>query len=230
MIRIAITSEHTATVSPDTADAAHLEAEGGTDIQQRIIDYVTTIARRDGNDVKVHIDADQPVELVVSPHGDVSEAQPTEDEPSYVPKPEEPSAADPDNISASPEVELPATKEREESIRDKVPHEAPQDTQPTEYPSRRTLRDTTFLVTESRASPATKGWRGALNKLGARLDPSAAEQAERDDIHTVSQHWPGPRTVAVVNRKGGANKTPTVALLSAVFARYGGGPVVAWDN
>src|SRR5699024_7479932 len=41
---------------------------------------------------------------------------------------------------------------------------------------------------------------------------------------------PGPRTIAVVNRKGGANKTPTVALLSAVLARYGGGPVVAWDN
>ncbi len=42
----------------------------------------------------------------------------------------------------------------------------------------------------------------------------------------VSQHWPGPRIVAVVNRKGGANKTPTVALLSAVLARHGGGPVL----
>lgn len=101
---------------------------------------------------------------------------------------------------------------------------------PTEYPSRRALRDTTFLVTETRSAPATKGWRGALNKLGMRLDPSVEEQSERDDIQTVSQHWPGPRTIAVVNRKGGANKTPTVALLSAVLARYGGGPVVAWDN
>jgi MinD-like ATPase involved in chromosome partitioning or flagellar assembly len=225
MIRIAITSENTATVSPDTADAAHLEAKGGTDIQQRIIDYVTTIARRDGNDVKVHIDADQPIELVVSPHGEVSEAQPP-----GAPKPEEPSPADADNIPASPEVELPATEEPEESTHEQLSHDAPQDTHQTEYPSRRALRDTTFLVTETRSAPATKGWRGALNKLGMRLDPSVDEQSERDDIQTVSQHWPGPRTIAVVNRKGGANKTPTVALLSAVLARYGGGPVVAWDN
>jgi MinD-like ATPase involved in chromosome partitioning or flagellar assembly len=36
--------------------------------------------------------------------------------------------------------------------------------------------------------------------------------------------------VAVVNRKGGTNKTPTVALLAAVLARHGGGGVLAWDN
>jgi MinD-like ATPase involved in chromosome partitioning or flagellar assembly len=54
--------------------------------------------------------------------------------------------------------------------------------------------------------------------------------AERADVRTVSRRLPGPRTVAVVNRKGGANKTPTVALLAAVLARHGGGPVLAWDN
>ncbi|WP_051317716.1 ParA family protein [Arthrobacter sp. CAL618] len=62
------------------------------------------------------------------------------------------------------------------------------------------------------------------------MSPSESEVAERADIHAVSQHWPGPRTIAVVNRKGGANKTPTVAALAAVFARYGGGGVLAWDN
>ena len=46
----------------------------------------------------------------------------------------------------------------------------------------------------------------------------------------VSQHWPGPRTIAVVNRKGGANKTPTVVMLSAILARYSGAATVAWDN
>lgn len=69
-----------------------------------------------------------------------------------------------------------------------------------------------------------------LSRLGLQLGPSAAEAAERADIHRVSQYWPGPRTIAVVNRKGGANKTPTVAALAAVFARYGGGGVLAWDN
>src|SRR5699024_12749792 len=69
-----------------------------------------------------------------------------------------------------------------------------------------------------------------LNQIGFRLAPSASEQAERDDINKVSQHWAGPRTIAVVNGKGGAGKTPTTILLAAVLARYGGGGVLAWDN
>lgn len=228
MIRIAITSENTATVHPDTAEAAHLEAEGGNDIQQRIIDYVTTIARRDGHDVNVYIDADQPAQLVVTPQGEVSEAQPVSEEPQDAP--EQPSHDSPSDIPSTPEVEQPAPEQPSEPVKEQTLQEPSQNIVPTEYPSRRALRDTTFLVTETRSAPATKGWRGALNKLGMRLDPSTDEQSERDDIQTVSQHWPGPRTIAVVNRKGGANKTPTVALLSAVLARYGGGPVVAWDN
>lgn len=46
----------------------------------------------------------------------------------------------------------------------------------------------------------------------------------------MSQHWGGPRTIAVVNGKGSANKTPTTACLAAVFARYGGAGALAWDN
>jgi MinD-like ATPase involved in chromosome partitioning or flagellar assembly len=63
-----------------------------------------------------------------------------------------------------------------------------------------------------------------------RVSPGQAEQAERADVHAVSQHWPGPRTIAVVNGKGGASKTPATILLAAIFARYGGAGVVAWDN
>jgi len=96
--------------------------------------------------------------------------------------------------------------------------------------ARRSLKDTSFLVSAPVLQPATRGWRGALSRLGFRMDPSPEELAEREDIRTVSQHWPGPRTVAVVNRKGGANKTPTVVMLSAILARYSGAATVAWDN
>lgn len=78
--------------------------------------------------------------------------------------------------------------------------------------------------------PAKQGWRGAVNRVGLRVDPGTAEKSERDDIAAVSQHWPGPRTIAIANGKGSANKTPTACLLSAVFARYGGAGVLAWDN
>jgi cellulose biosynthesis protein BcsQ len=97
-------------------------------------------------------------------------------------------------------------------------------------PTRRSLKETSFLVSAPVLEPATQGWRGALTRLGLRMDPSDEELSEREDIRTVSQHWPGPRTIAVVNRKGGANKTPTVVMLSAILARYSGASTVAWDN
>ncbi|MGY1552318.1 AAA family ATPase [Microbacterium sp. A588] len=101
-------------------------------------------------------------------------------------------------------------------------------------PSRRERREArerqSFLQTDRPEEPARHGARGALNKLGFKVSPNATEQSERDDETAVSRHWPGPRTIAVVNGKGGAGKTPTTILLSAVFARYGGAGVLAWDN
>ncbi|MBT2520892.1 chromosome partitioning protein ParA [Arthrobacter sp. ISL-28] len=107
---------------------------------------------------------------------------------------------------------------------------AARDQDQAEPQARRSLKETSFLVSAPVLEPATRGWRGTLTRMGFRMDPSAEELAEREDIRTVSQHWPGPRTVAVVNRKGGANKTPTVVMLSAILARYSGAATVAWDN
>lgn len=87
-----------------------------------------------------------------------------------------------------------------------------------------------FLTRPAAVQPATHGWRGTLTHLGLRVGPGPAEQAERADTLAVSRHWPGPRTIAVVNGKGGASKTPTTILLSAIFARHGGAGVLAWDN
>ncbi len=97
--------------------------------------------------------------------------------------------------------------------------------------SRRELRERkSFLQPDRPEEPAREGVRGVLNRLGLKVAPSAYEQSVRNDEVIVSQHWPGPRTIAVVNGKGGAGKTPTTILLSAVFARYGGAGVLAWDN
>jgi len=62
------------------------------------------------------------------------------------------------------------------------------------------------------------------------MNPSNAERLERSDQLAVSQNWPGPRTIVVVNGKGGSGKTPTTILLAAVFALYGGAGVLTWDN
>lgn len=92
----------------------------------------------------------------------------------------------------------------------------------------------TFLTSgrddTEREQPATRGMRGAMTRMGIRMAPGADERAERDDQLAVAQHWPGPRTIAVVNGKGGSGKTPATILTAAAFARFGGAGVLAWDN
>jgi MinD-like ATPase involved in chromosome partitioning or flagellar assembly len=87
-----------------------------------------------------------------------------------------------------------------------------------------------FLAEDRKPDRAKKGWRGFLAKTGLPIPASSRELVERAEIHAVSQHWAGPRTIAIVNGKGGANKTPTTAMLAALFARNGGAGVLAWDN
>lgn len=95
--------------------------------------------------------------------------------------------------------------------------------------SRREARES-FLTHQQDEEPATRGFRGMLTRIGIRVGPSEAERAERADERAVSQHWPGPRTISMVNGKGGAGKTPSTVLLAAVFAQFGGAGVVTWDN
>ncbi|GAA1891983.1 hypothetical protein GCM10009715_41890 [Paeniglutamicibacter psychrophenolicus] len=97
--------------------------------------------------------------------------------------------------------------------------------------TRRTLRDAeSFLSPHGAARPATQGIRGWLSNLGINVPASEKELAERADIEQVSKHWAGTRTIMVANRKGGANKTPTVKNLAAIFALHGGGGVLAYDG
>ena len=82
------------------------------------------------------------------------------------------------------------------------------------------------------APPTSTGFVAWLERMGWRkpAGPSQQELARRADLRLIAQHWPGPRTIAVINGKGGANKTPTTAMLAAFFARLGGAGVLAWDN
>ncbi|HEV7183986.1 MAG TPA: ATPase, partial [Leifsonia sp.] len=101
---------------------------------------------------------------------------------------------------------------------------------PTTEPAEASPRRASFLAEERKPDRAKQGWRGVLAKTGLPIPASTRELTERAETHAVSQHWAGPRTIAIVNGKGGANKTPTTALLAALFARNGGAGVLAWDN
>ena len=91
----------------------------------------------------------------------------------------------------------------------------------------------TFLEpdTGTLSEPAEQGWQGWMNRvLGLRLQAGEAEIRQREAVSALQQSWVGPRTIAVLNSKGGGNKTPTSIRLSAELARVGGGGVLAWDN
>ncbi|MBT1634677.1 MinD/ParA family ATP-binding protein [Clavibacter michiganensis] len=107
---------------------------------------------------------------------------------------------------------------------------APAPAAPADPPLTRRAARQSFLTREEVEEPATQGMRGTLTRLGIRMSPSEAERREREWTRLVSQHWPGPRTVAVVNGKGGVGKTMSTICLASVFARHGGAGVLAWDN
>jgi MinD-like ATPase involved in chromosome partitioning or flagellar assembly len=85
-----------------------------------------------------------------------------------------------------------------------------------------------FIASEPESTPT--GLIGTLTRLGAPIKPTAGQLRHSENVRATSQHWPGCRAIAVVNGKGGVGKTMTSAMLAAVFARNGGGSVLAWDN
>lgn len=87
-----------------------------------------------------------------------------------------------------------------------------------------------FIKPQRARTAASSGWRATAARAGIRLPETEARRRLRDDRLAVSQHWAGVRAVAVVNGKGGVGKTMATAMLAAVFARFGGGNVLAWDN
>jgi len=85
-----------------------------------------------------------------------------------------------------------------------------------------------FIDAEPDVTPI--GLIGTLTRLGAPIKPTAGQLRRLENVRATSQHWAGCRAIAVVNGKGGVGKTTTSAMLAAVFARNGGGSVLAWDN
>lgn len=216
-----------------------IQAEDEAAVLSQALRLITDTAAQLGRPVRVSTtDPDGQGLIVVSPEGIVSEAAPTkpssrrQQDPApdakqtLAPSPVEPAAKQ----TPAPVTPAPAAPVTFSEAANRVQEPSTAAAAPEPPVTRRSLKETSFLVSAPVLEPATRGWRGTLTRLGFRMEPSPDELAEREDIRTVSQHWPGPRTVAVVNRKGGANKTPTVVMLSAILARYSGAATVAWDN
>ncbi len=96
-----------------------------------------------------------------------------------------------------------------------------------------TLDDLMRSRPRQRSGPAQWGWQRVVRHVTGGLikpTPGPAELRHREAIASVQRSLSGPRTVVVVNPKGGAHKTTATMLIAATFGTYRGGYVLAWDN
>lgn len=209
------------------------------DVQQRAVSVLLRHSAKEGRPVTVKaVDASGARHLRVTPDGRVEplrnldtppvpDPAPEQDDNPAPPSRDESPAPDVDAAPAAPAPDPTPTLGSGDELASAV-EPGPPGSAAAEPMTRRARKS--FLTVAQAEQPAMKGLRGAMTRAGIRMAPSEAERLERADVRAVSQHWPGPRTIAVVNGKGGASKTPTTVLLSAVFALNGGAGVVAYDN
>ncbi|WP_087510490.1 chromosome partitioning protein [Cellulomonas iranensis] len=104
---------------------------------------------------------------------------------------------------------------------------------PSDGSSLPTLDDLLAARHPAHEGPAELGWQRAVRRLtfGAVAPrPGAAERRRRSQVDAVRRTFDGPRTVVVVNPKGGAHKTTATMLLASTFGLSRGGYTLAWDN
>ncbi len=81
--------------------------------------------------------------------------------------------------------------------------------------------------------PAQQGFRAFIRRVSGGLinpAPNAQELAHRSAVQAVQRSLNGPKTVVVLNTKGGGGKTTATYCLAASFGTLRGGYVLAWDN
>ncbi|WP_396644864.1 ParA family protein [Microbacterium sp.] len=213
---------HGATATLVTPDGERqLRVNGGQDVRGTVINEAVIIASRLGEAVELHATGDRGEHrLLIAPDGTVTRAEhPDTRRESREPEPWNPGT--PELIDTIPTGNATDT---ESSADEATPEQDVELTEP--EPASRT----SFITGTAPAPTAQTGWRGMMARAGFRVRPSAQETARNAAVTAVSQHWAGYRTIAVVNGKGGVGKTMTTAMLTAVFARHGGGSVLAWDN
>ncbi|MBF4629333.1 MinD/ParA family ATP-binding protein [Curtobacterium flaccumfaciens] len=199
------------------------------------MDYLRDVATHLGNAVIVHSHdrgTGQDTLFSIDGHGAISPVTGTVEASATVPSPWEASGAASAPGSVPPAPQSPPVGVAAPVVAPAVPTSVQAAAAAaTEHmqPTRREARQS-FLTQEQVEEPATTGFRGFLTGLGLRMAPSAAERRHREQVHLVSQHHVGPRTIMLANGKGGAGKTLATVCLSTVLTRHSGAATVAWDN
>ena len=93
-----------------------------------------------------------------------------------------------------------------------------------------TLDDLLAARHPAHRGPAEQGWQRTVRRLtfgAVSPRPGVAERARRSQVDAIRRTFDGPRTVVVVNPKGGAHKTTATMLLASTFGLARGGYTLA---
>lgn len=218
-----VTGPHATFVTID-GHAESVTPTGDEDIRRAVVRRATDEARRSGSAIELVTSGDRGEHhLLIDPAGATTPLTRTPFERESV----DGGGEESDDPELDP-VGSHGIAQRGEEVR--VPPPQPGDRRANTDPAAESPTRPTFLTDAPVASVRPTGWRGVLASLGFTVKASAAEQRRAAEKAVVSRQWAGCRTLAVVNGKGGVGKTMTTAMLAAVYAREGGGNVLAWDN
>lgn len=196
----------------------------------------------------VRVDTNDPSgrwHLLVHPDGTVSDAE-QDDPPQPPPTPEQdtpasgaaaaepPTARDDDPHPPTVPTDTPPAQALQPAEPSPPPAAGAQPAQTYQAAHRKpTLEDLLARRPAPATGPATQGWRATLRHGSGGLikpAPGPDELRHREAVAAVQRSLDGPKTVVVVNPKGGAHKTTATLLLAATFGIHRGGYTLAWDN
>ena len=236
----------TTTADEGTVDGRSVHRAGFGTIHAACAAQVVTRAQQVDRPLAAHaIDTAGPQQaefwMTVHPDGRVTEAAP----PAAIPGPPEPpeaaangsssAAAERPVIHAQPAAAIPASSGNSRPLTAMPPATPPPGAPAEEPPPYQppTLDDLLGERPHPQPGPAQSGWRALVGRVTGglvKLPAGKEELAQRDAVVAVQRSLDGPKTIVVINPKGGADKTTATLLLAATFGIHRGGYTLAWDN
>jgi MinD-like ATPase involved in chromosome partitioning or flagellar assembly len=112
-------------------------------------------------------------------------------------------------------------------------HRGEAETETTQGQEVPTLHDLIAARPPAPVGPAQQGWQARIQWLTGGLihpGPGRAEREYHSEVASIQRSLDGPKTIVVVNPKGGGTKTTVTMLLAATLGIHRGGYTLAWDN
>jgi len=225
--------------------------EAGAAITTRIAELADEV----GQPVPVQVrDPEGVWSLLIHPDGTVDEAPSDEAAPEVAGAPDAEPQADsaptpvaqaPGEAAAPASAPVPAVPTADAPLAPPAPEPAPEpspEPQPSPIPpapprdrsaTLPTLDDLLAARHPVTSGPAEHGWRVGVRRVtfgSISPGPGRAEQRHRVQQAAVRRGFDGPKTIVVINPKGGAHKTTATMMLAATFGLERGGYTLAWDN